>query len=583
MSKKLLLAFLILLAALIALLLTTFPLIDTEGSPDPIPDTQTVYQPRDVLDDLRQLEDLLTDHSGQATEALIILAEQEDAIGYQANLALSDRLFLADNAEFYFRRALVLHDSKDVRYRLADYLVSQENYEAAAVEYLLLLPDAWALDMLMELAIQPAVIMQQLKDGKHWYAIVDYVDMLPVGDKSTLTADYTQALVELGRYKTALPLLKDVMESSPDDISTRWYYARSLEADGQTNKAKQIYTALGPQGARRLGLLLEKEGQIEQAAAAYAQSEEAAALWRGAVLWDELGNTEEALELYWKLTTEPGAYQDDAAYRSYLLLRSGGNQRAEEVLALISNQAAWMNRLGMEPVWAMAPEPDADTPVFIKKAEAYREAGRNDLVALELSIAGKNGTPEDKVFLGEWYLERGSYPLAIRWGSTALRDLPSNRVYFLSYPRPFIEVVERAAEEFNLEPALIWAVMREESRFQADALSGAGALGLMQIMPATGGDIAKRLKVELTEWGLLNAELNIRFGAYYLRAMLNMFDNDLDKALAAYNGGGGNVSRWSRSSLGGTAEGFPTAIDYFETREYITKVKNSYLTYKWLY
>ncbi|MBS4031751.1 MAG: transglycosylase SLT domain-containing protein [Clostridiales bacterium] len=583
MSKKLLLAFLILLVASIVLLLTTFPLIETEAYPETDPVTDTVNQSRDVLFYLRQLEDLRVEESGQATEALIILAGQEDAIGYQANLALTDRLVFEDNAEPYFRRALELYDSKDVRHRLADYLVSQENYKAATLEYLSLLPDVWALDSLVELGALPGVIIQQLIEGKHWQAVLDYMDMLSADEEKPFSADYMQALVELGRYKTALPLLKDALKSFPDDTDTRWRYARSLEAEGQTSEAQKIYTSLGPQGARRLALLLEKEGKVNHAAAAYAQSEERAALWRGAVLWDELGNKEEALKLYLRLTAEPGVYQDDAAYRSYLLLKNDDDQRAEEMLALLSHYPAWMNRLGMEPSWSMAPEPDTDVPIFIKKAEAYREAGRNDLVSLELAIAGKNATPEEKIFLGEWYFERRSYPLAVRWGSMALRDLPSTRAYYMAYPRPFAEAVERAAEEYNLEPALIWAVMREESRFQADALSRAGALGLMQIMPATGGDIAKRLKVELTEWGLLDAELNIRFGAYYLRAMLNMFGDDLDKALAAYNGGGGNVGRWSRSNLGRTAEGFPTAIAFFETREYITKVKNSYLTYKWLY
>lgn len=583
MSKKLLLVIFILLMALITVLLTTFPLIETEGYPEPEPDTGTVYQPLNDIYNLRHLEGLLTDQSEQATEALIILAGQLDAVGYQANLALTDRAVASDDAESYYRRALELYDTKDVRYGLADYLASQKNEEAAAVEYLLLLPDWWALDALVELGVQPAVIVQQLTHGKHWQAVVDYVDMMSADDRNAFSADYIQALVELERYKTALPLLKDALESSPDDINTQWRYARSLEADGQTNKAKQIYAAIGPQGGRRLGLLLEKDGLGKQAATAYAKSEEAAAIWRGAVLWDELGNQEEALKLYLRLTANPGMYQDDAAYRAYLLLQNGGHQRAEEMLALLSHHPAWMNRLGMEPSWSMSPDPDTDAPIFIKKVEAYQGSGRNDLVPLELAIAGKHGTTEDKISLGEWYLQKGRYPLAVQWGSTALRELPCTRAYSLAYPRPFAEAVESAAAEFNLDPALVWAVMREESRFQTDALSGAGALGLMQIMPATGADIAKRLKVELTAWSLLDVELSIRFGAYYLRAMLNMFDNDLDKALAAYNGGGGNVNRWSRSSLGGTAEGFPTAIAFFETREYITKVKNSYLTYKWLY
>ena len=134
-----------------------------------------------------------------------------------------------------------------------------------------------------------------------------------------------------------------------------------------------------------------------------------------------------------------------------------------------------------------------------------------------------------------------------------------------------------------MNPHLIWAIIREESYYRADIISWAGAIGLMQIMPATGQDIASRLSMTIEDSDLTNPEINIEFGTFYIRAMLDMFSEDTDKALAAYNGGPGNVSRWSNSVLGTTKEDFPTAITFFETQEYITKVKNSYHIYKWLY
>ena len=105
----------------------------------------------------------------------------------------------------------------------------------------------------------------------------------------------------------------------------------------------------------------------------------------------------------------------------------------------------------------------------------------------------------------------------------------------------------------------------------------------MQIMPSTGKDIASRLGLTSTDNDLLNHEINIRFGTFYINSMLNMFNADIDKAMAAYNGGPGNVKKWLNSSFVTSDEDFPTAITFLETQEYITKVRNSYLIYKWLY
>lgn len=180
-------------------------------------------------------------------------------------------------------------------------------------------------------------------------------------------------------------------------------------------------------------------------------------------------------------------------------------------------------------------------------------------------------------------MEKGEYYNSILWGIRSLNDKPTRRGYELAYPRGFNELVHETAEKYDLEPELVWAVIREESHFRHDAVSSAGAIGLMQIMPPTGKDIASRLGLSITEDDLLNPEINIKFGSFYVHSMLNMFEGDIDKALAAYNGGAGNVKKWMISNIGTLAEDFPTAISFRETQEYITKVRNSYYIYKWLY
>lgn len=568
------------LLTLAAILLTAAPVEETAGLPA---EAQT-----GIHGLLQQLQDAEAGQGPGAEQALAELAERDDAIGHAAILALAEKRRGLDDVEPLLRRALELYEQKEVRYQLAAWLADRGERDAAVNEYLLLLPDGEALAALLRLDAHTLPVFTALASASHWQAVLEFYETLAGREGGnalppTAIDYYIRALVALGRYSEALPLLQEQTATFPAGTNLIWQHARVLEAAGQVEAAIRLYAEAGTEGAYRRGLLLEKAGKNQQAAAAYAQSLEPAALWRGAVLWDEMGNRQKALELYNRLRAEAGPYQDDAAYRAYLLLRETDVAEAELLLAELSSQAAWAHRLGKEPLWPdLLVEPAADSELM-QKLDAYRSAARDDLVAAELAIAWSLGSAQDKISLGQWYLDDSNYPQAVRWGSRVLREFPYRRAYELAYPRPYADEVARAAEEFALEPALLWAVMREESRYRADAVSRVGALGLMQVMPATGQEIAASLRVTVTEQDLLRPEVNIRFGAYYLRAMLNRYDGDVDKALAAYNGGPGNVRRWSNSALGQTAGGFPTAVTFLETREYITKVTNGYLTYRWLY
>jgi soluble lytic murein transglycosylase len=242
-----------------------------------------------------------------------------------------------------------------------------------------------------------------------------------------------------------------------------------------------------------------------------------------------------------------------------------------------------MERIGSEQAWEKLPVIKYEKPVFLDLVDAYSKSGRQSMAAVELAIGEKNADPSGMLALGEWYLAQNDLPQAVKWGSRALKEKPSRRAYELAYQKPYGEYVLQAAAEFDMDPYLIWALMREESRYQKDAISKVGALGLMQIMPSTGKQIASKLKAVFNEDNLLQPEVNIRFGTYYLGSLLKSFSGDKDKAMAAYNGGSGNVKRWAKSKLGTKKEDFPTAISFLETREYVTKVMNSYYIYKHLY
>ena len=130
------------------------------------------------------------------------------------------------------------------------------------------------------------------------------------------------------------------------------------------------------------------------------------------------------------------------------------------------------------------------------------------------------------------------------------------------------------AHNYDLNPALLAAVIEDESKFNADARSSAGAIGLMQLQPATAKGIALRTggsKFVLSD--LYNPEINVRYGAWYLHHLIEKY-GDERLALAAYNAGQENVDRW-RAEGGG--------IRFPETRHYVARVEELKSIYRRAY
>jgi soluble lytic murein transglycosylase len=138
------------------------------------------------------------------------------------------------------------------------------------------------------------------------------------------------------------------------------------------------------------------------------------------------------------------------------------------------------------------------------------------------------------------------------------------------YPLRYEQFVVGHAKNYRLEPQLVAAVIYQESKFDADAVSKSGAVGLMQLLPSTGQGIADRTGGEAwTPQDLHDPELNIRYGSWYLRHLLDKYGSE-ELALAAYNAGQTNVDRWREE---GGEIGFP------ETRAYVERVQKLKRTY----
>ncbi|MEO8287701.1 MAG: transglycosylase SLT domain-containing protein [Chloroflexota bacterium] len=152
------------------------------------------------------------------------------------------------------------------------------------------------------------------------------------------------------------------------------------------------------------------------------------------------------------------------------------------------------------------------------------------------------------------------------------------------YPTPYTDLVMAEAKQRNIDPLVLYALMKQESQFVPDALSGADARGLTQVIPSTGAGIAQQLgDNDYTLGDLFLPHVSIRYGAYYLASNLPQFDRKMLPVLAAYNGGPGNADRWLQGSALLDPDLFTERIDLFETADYLEIVYRNYGIYKLIY
>ena len=217
----------------------------------------------------------------------------------------------------------------------------------------------------------------------------------------------------------------------------------------------------------------------------------------------------------------------------------------------------------------------------IKKSERIEAMISLDMqkeAITELSIAsGKIDTPSDLVYIITKFQELGEYKRVI---SLACQIPYSEKMHAFWYPLAFWDSLEPIAKKFNVDPLVALSVMREESRFDTNAKSAAGAYGLMQLMPQTAYRLDRSLKLGINRPSQLTvASNNIQLGSFYLRSLFNEF-HSLPHVIAAYNAGELAVRAWQDQGNYKSVDEFIEDIPYAETRNYVKKVLTSYFQYK---
>ena len=152
------------------------------------------------------------------------------------------------------------------------------------------------------------------------------------------------------------------------------------------------------------------------------------------------------------------------------------------------------------------------------------------------------------------------------------------------YPLKYDDAIRASARHNDLDPALVAAVIYAESRFDASARSPHGAVGLMQVLPETAAQIARETGgVAFVPGDLEDPEVNVRYGTYYLRTVLDQFGGDTVAAIAAYNAGAGAVQGWVDAAHAEGRDLRLADISYPETQAYVRNVLAARTVYRRTY
>ena len=293
--------------------------------------------------------------------------------------------------------------------------------------------------------------------------------------------------------------------------------------------------------------------------------------------------------LYWQARSAEKLGDTDSAKQIYRQIFNGGEESYYQTLS----QRA-LERLGSpmqeadlaKPSAGSEAEPtlSAEVNFHLSRARELTALGLHGLAVAELDQLNRRANPKNRLqpLLMREYFANQAYGRSLNLASQL--PISQSERNFYRYPLAYWELVQQKAQERDLDPHLILALIRQESLFDARARSPATALGLMQLIPPTATRVAKQLGLPApTQEKLFDPELNISLGTQYLKDLLQRYSNNWFKAIAAYNAGEAAVDRWEREIATDDIEEFVERIPYIETRGYVKLVLRNHRIYKRLY
>ncbi len=554
---------------------------------DPVPDDPEMEP---YLRLLGALEAMPSDAAAEEL-ASVAAAWSGTAAAYEAHLTLA-RYYRDQGdprATARYEAALALDRPLDVRLEWAAHLesVGRGGDAYAAFKDVARRFTAEGVPAMLRLAADPIALAGDLL-GLGFYG--EALAAVPPGGSSTELRLRAEALTRLRRYSEALAEYERWLLLEPESQEARLGRAQNLVRLGRLEEALLAYGSVSS-ATGRLGeaQVLSALGRREDAFDRFVALSSPVGWWSAAGLLERMGRAGEALPNYSLTASSQSSLADDAAYRLLVLARTHGIAGYEsEARSHLENM--WPNYytlLARGQPFSSTPAPPipfVDHPA-LRRSRALEVLGRPEWAARELVLASRD-TQDLSLLLqfSEALFELGAYADSQR---IAERDVLANGAapllaWRLSYPKAYPEAVRASSAEFGLEPILIWSVMRQESRYNPNAISRANAHGLMQVVPSTRDEIARALGIPTDHESMFDPATSIRFGAFFLSQMLQRFGGDVELAVAAYNGGGGTVSRSLADPLVSSRDDFYRWLTLGEPREFLNRVMLNYRVYEWL-
>jgi soluble lytic murein transglycosylase len=444
--------------------------------------------------------------------------------------------------------------------------------------------------------------------------------------------DWNKALADLDALRAESNLGGTATPGSATQTEVAFLRAYTLEQLGRTEDAVNIYLAIpdgrneyyGGRATRRLRALAASEktrgvilARLEalrteaQRAIADKQYEDARRAAQSALrLTEESAARDELLDIARRAYSSLPAYSSIpvprliATGRENVLAGGQANPNTQPTHRALADELLFLG-LADEgaPELAIAEKASGDTSAA--SAPAEKSSPSQDAAA----VTGKDSSPpqekqaaspatsaslsrDEAYTLAVLYKRGDNANHAVRYAEPLWKKVPADYLLELAprelvellYPAPYAEALAEYAPPRGVDPRFVLSIMRQESRFRAEAKSNAAARGLLQFIPSTADRIARELNLtDFRQDDLYNPRMAVLFGSQYMGNLFRQFPDMPQAVAASYNGGEDNVARWTARARSNDPDRYVSEIGFTQSKDYVYKVLPNYWVYQSLY
>lgn len=443
---------------------------------------------------------------------------------------------------------------------------------------------------------------EALYNLKSWNNAIDEYRMLPSNDE--IDFKIAKSMYNLGRLESAIA--KFNTQTSPEAL---YWKGRSYEKIGRFKQARQAYQSVyelypksefAPMGLYRAGKLEQRNLRVDNASnyyktviaeyPAYEKTPDAA--WNLGWIYYKKGQYQNANDIfsgysypedsfdaqsfpYWKAKSLEKLGHKADAYNIYESLAFSDRFTYHSFLARVKIDHKPKVKNTKLNNYSVVKNPNYEKAVLFTNMGIYEYADK-EIVALE----EKAVSDDQFIIVSQLYNRAGNIYKSVNLLEKI--DTPAALPY--KYPQPYSDEVFRFSNKYGHDVLLVYSLIREESRYNKDAVSSSNARGLMQLISGTANDSAREVGIQQYNFNkLFEPEVNVELGSFYLRKVLDRYNGEIPLGLASYNAGPNRVAEWVDTIGYFKFDEFIEKIPITETRNYVKRILRSYGAYNAVY